>query len=118
MSVDIVIQCFKHCCNNNKFQLKEKEALKKIENVRKDHDQRLQQLLQTQELDRIKAELITNNLTTVDQAILAVRTAIANQMAWTDIEAFVKQGKAMGDPVASSIKGLKLDINHITLQLR
>ncbi|KAK6639202.1 hypothetical protein RUM43_007472 [Polyplax serrata] len=95
----------------------EKEALKKIENVRKDHDQRLQQLLQTQELDRIKAELITNNLTTVDQAILAVRTAIANQMAWTDIEAFVKQGKAMGDPVASSIKGLKLDINHITLQL-
>lgn len=74
--------------------------------------------METQELDRIKAELITINLELVDQAVLGVRTAIANQMAWSDIEALVKQGKVAGDPVASTIKKLRLDINHITLQLR
>ena len=92
--------------------------MKKIENVRRDHNQRLQQLFETQELDRIKAELITTNLTLVDQAVLAIRTAIANQISWPDIDILVKEGKNAGDPVASCIKKLKLDINHITLQLR
>lgn len=92
--------------------------MKKIENVKKDHSQRLEQLVQTQELDRIKAEMITNNLELVDKAVLAVRAAIANQMTWPDIEILIKEGKAMGDPVASAIKKLKLDINHITMELR
>lgn len=58
----------------------EKEAMKKLENVRKDHDQRLQALEKTQEVDKQKAELITRNQALVDSAILAVQTALASQV--------------------------------------
>lgn len=99
-----------------KFQ--ETAAMKKLENVRRDHDQRLKQLEETQETDRIKAEMITKNQVLVDQAIQAIRRALANQMPWPDIETLVKEATSAGDPVAGKIKGLKLDINHITLELR
>lgn len=59
----------------------EREAMKKLENVRKDHDQRLQALEKTQEVDKQKAELITRNQQLVDSAILAVQTALANQVS-------------------------------------
>ncbi|KAL0269425.1 UNVERIFIED_CONTAM: hypothetical protein PYX00_007165 [Menopon gallinae] len=97
--------------------VQEKAAMKKLENVRRDHDQRLKQLEETQEIDRIKAELITKNQVLVDQAIQAIRRALANQMPWPNIETLVKEAASTGDPVASKIKGLKLDINHITLEL-
>lgn len=58
----------------------EKEAMKKLENVRKDHDQRLVALEKTQEVDKQKAELITRNLELVEKAILAIQTALANQV--------------------------------------
>lgn len=58
----------------------ERDALKKLENIRKDHDQRLVTLEKTQEADRHKAELITRNQELVDQAILAVQSALANQV--------------------------------------
>ena len=54
----------------------------------------------------------------VDRAILVVRSAIANQIAWEEIHTIVKEAQAKGDPVASSIKGLKLDTNHITMFLK
>lgn len=59
----------------------EREAMKKLENVKKDHDQRLQVLEKTQEVDKQKAELITRNQQLVDSAILAVQTALANQVS-------------------------------------
>lgn len=69
---------------SQKLELKalqqEREALKKLENVKKDHNQRLQTLEITQEIDKQKAELIMRNQELVDQAILAVRTALANQV--------------------------------------
>lgn len=92
--------------------------MKKLANVRKDHDQRLEALEKTQEIDKQQAELITRNQQLVDDAILAVRSAIANQMPWPDIQAMVSEQKGRGHPVAKSIVGLKLNINHITLQLR
>lgn len=58
----------------------EREAMKKLENVRKDHDQRLLALEKTQELDKQKAELITRNQVLVDSAILAVQAALASQV--------------------------------------
>lgn len=58
----------------------ERDALKKLENVRKDHDQRLLALEKTQEVDKQKAELITRNQALVDQAILAVQSALASQV--------------------------------------
>lgn len=58
----------------------EKEALKKLENVKKDHQQRLVALEKTQEVDKQKAELITRNQEIVEKAILAVQSALANQV--------------------------------------
>lgn len=92
--------------------------MKKLSNVRKDHDQRLMDLTRTQETDKHRAELISRNQQLVDNAILAIRSALANQLPWTDIQNLIKEAQAKGDPVASSIVGLKLEINHITMKLR
>ncbi|CAH1102827.1 unnamed protein product [Psylliodes chrysocephalus] len=106
---------------SQKLELKavqqERDAMKKLENVRKDHDQRLVALEQTQSVDKQKAELITRNQELVDKAILAIQTLLANQMSWEDITEMVKDAASKGDPVASQIKGLKLEINHISVYL-
>lgn len=92
--------------------------MKKLSNVRKDHAQRLMDLERTQETDKQRAELISRNQQLVDNAILAIRSALANQLPWPDIQNLIKEAQSKGDPVASSIKGLKLEINHITMMLR
>uniref|UniRef100_A0A8C5J4D7 Nuclear export mediator factor n=1 Tax=Junco hyemalis TaxID=40217 RepID=A0A8C5J4D7_JUNHY len=96
----------------------EKQALKKLENVRRDHEHRLEALQQAQEADKLKGELIEVNLEVVDRAIQVVRSALANQIDWSEIGAIVKEAQAQGDPVASAIKELKLQTNHITMLLR
>lgn len=69
---------------SQKLELKavqqERDAMKKLENVRKDHEQRLKALEQTQNVDKQKAELITRNQELVDRAILAIQTILANQV--------------------------------------
>lgn len=45
------------------------------------------------------------------------RSALANQMSWSDIQELVKAAQANNDPVASVIKQLKLEMNHIALSL-
>ncbi|XP_054710381.1 ribosome quality control complex subunit NEMF-like [Uloborus diversus] len=96
---------------------KEKEALKKLENVKKDHDQRVSKLKQSQTEDMKKALLIEMNSALVEKAITIIRSAIANQMSWSDIEELIKEAQAEGDPIAKTIKKLKLNINHFTLLL-
>ena len=54
----------------------------------------------------------------VDRGIKVVNTALANQLAWPDIENLVKEAQVQGDVVALSIKGLKLQANHITMLLK
>ncbi|XP_023208822.1 nuclear export mediator factor NEMF [Xiphophorus maculatus] len=96
----------------------EKQALKKLENVKKDHEQRLEALHQAQEVDRVKGELVEMNLAVVERALQVVRSALANQVDWTEIGAIVKEAQASGDPVACAIKELKLQTNHITMLLK
>ncbi|XP_071079995.1 ribosome quality control complex subunit NEMF-like [Haliotis cracherodii] len=96
----------------------EKTALKKLDNVKKDHEKRLNVLQKEQEADILKGQLIEMNLQLVDQAILIVRSALANQIDWTEIWNLVKEAQLTGDPVASAIKSLKLDTNHVTLLLK
>ncbi|KAI3367622.1 hypothetical protein L3Q82_026464, partial [Scortum barcoo] len=96
----------------------EKQALKKLENVKRDHEQRLEALHQAQELDRIKGELVEMNLPIVERALQVVRSALANQVDWTEIGVIVKEAQAAGDPVACAIKELKLQTNHITMLLK
>jgi predicted ribosome quality control (RQC) complex YloA/Tae2 family protein len=85
--------------------------------VKKDHEQRITNLEKSQIEDTKKAELITRNQERVDDTIMALRQVIASQMSWTDVENVVKEAKKSGDPKASIIKHLKLQINHITLLL-
>ena len=54
--------------------------MKKLQNVKKDHDKRLTNLTKNQKVDKEKAELITLNQKLVDSAILAIQSAIANQV--------------------------------------
>uniref|UniRef100_A0A4W3JND7 Ribosome quality control complex subunit NEMF n=1 Tax=Callorhinchus milii TaxID=7868 RepID=A0A4W3JND7_CALMI len=96
----------------------EKQALKKLDNVRKDHEKRLESLQANQEIDKVKGELIEINLTMVDKAIHVIRSALANQIDWTEIGNIVKEAQAQDDPVACSIKDLKLQTNHITMLLK
>ncbi|KAM9354693.1 ribosome quality control complex subunit NEMF [Pholidichthys leucotaenia] len=96
----------------------EKQALKKLENVKRDHEQRLEALHQAQEVDRLKGELVEMNLPIVERALQVVRSALANQVDWTEIGIIVKEAQAAGDPVACAIKELKLQTNHITMLLK
>uniref|UniRef100_A0A8C4E4J4 Ribosome quality control complex subunit NEMF n=1 Tax=Dicentrarchus labrax TaxID=13489 RepID=A0A8C4E4J4_DICLA len=96
----------------------EKQAMKKLENVKRDHEQRLEALHQAQEVDRIKGELVEINLPVVERALQVVRSALANQVDWTEIGIIVKDAQAAGDPVACAIKELKLQTNHITMLLK
>ncbi|KAK5857562.1 hypothetical protein PBY51_010800 [Eleginops maclovinus] len=96
----------------------EKQAMKKLENVKKDHVQRLEALHQAQEVDRVKGELVEMNLSVVERALQVVRSALANQVDWTEIGIIVKEAQAAGDPVACAIKDLKLKTNHITMLLK
>lgn len=59
----------------------EREAMKKLENVKKDHTKRIEDLEKTQLADKEKAELITRNQELVDKAIFAMQTALANQVS-------------------------------------
>ncbi|XP_030380860.1 nuclear export mediator factor NEMF homolog isoform X2 [Scaptodrosophila lebanonensis] len=95
----------------------ERDALKKLSNVKKDHAKRLELLNKIQDMDTKKAELIQCNQILVDKAILAVQSAIANQISWTDIHELVKEAQVNGDEVAKCIKQLDLKKNHISLSL-
>jgi predicted ribosome quality control (RQC) complex YloA/Tae2 family protein len=54
----------------------EKQAFKKLENIKKDHDARLEQLEQDQNKDRIYGEYIEMNGKLVDKALTIIRSAI------------------------------------------
>uniref|UniRef100_A0A8C7H7J9 Ribosome quality control complex subunit NEMF n=1 Tax=Oncorhynchus kisutch TaxID=8019 RepID=A0A8C7H7J9_ONCKI len=96
----------------------EKQALKKLDNVKRDHVQRLEALHQLQEVDGLRGELVEMNLPIVERALQVVRSALANQVDWAEIGLIVKEAQAAGDPVACAIKELKLQTNHITMLLK
>lgn len=63
----------------------EREAMKKLDNVRKDHSQRLVGLEKAQETDKLKAELITRNQELVDRTILSVQMLLGQQVPLDNI---------------------------------
>uniref|UniRef100_H2YKU7 Ribosome quality control complex subunit NEMF n=1 Tax=Ciona savignyi TaxID=51511 RepID=H2YKU7_CIOSA len=101
-----------------KLLQRERAAMRKLDNVRKDHESRLTGLRSEQENDQEKARLIESNLQMIDEAILVVRSAIANQVDWKEIRSLVHDAQVRGDKVASSIKSLKLETNSMVMSLR
>ncbi|XP_030834468.1 nuclear export mediator factor Nemf isoform X1 [Strongylocentrotus purpuratus] len=96
----------------------ERGALKKLDNVKKDHEKRISSLQQNQELNEKKGALIEINLPLVEQALRVVRSAVANQIDWKEIDSIIKEAQTQGDPVALAIKSLRLDTNHFQMLLR
>jgi hypothetical protein len=47
-----------------------------------------------------------------------VNNAIANQLDWSEINEIIEEAQENNHEVALAIKKLKLEINHITLELR
>lgn len=120
-SFDMAVDEFYSTLEGQKIDVKtmqqERDALKKLSNVKRDHEKRLDDLNKLQIEDKKRAELITRNQALVENAILAIRSALANQMAWLDIHDLVKAAQTKGDAVATCIKQLKLETNHISLYL-
>ncbi|XP_071551186.1 uncharacterized protein Clbn [Panulirus ornatus] len=96
---------------------KEKEALRKLENVKRDHERRLQELSSSQKTSELQGHIIELNKDLVEAAILVVRSAVANQIDWRQIQELLAEAQARGDPVALAIRQLKLESNVITLLL-
>lgn len=95
----------------------EREALKKLSNVRQDHAHRLEELAKVQHVDRQKAELITRNQELIDGVIYAMRALLAKQLSWSDIKDLIKERQKQKDPIAQSIRHLKLETNQITMKI-
>ncbi|KAK6114481.1 Fibronectin-binding protein A N-terminus (FbpA) family protein [Brugia pahangi] len=96
----------------------EKEAMKKLNNVIKDQQDRIEALKIAQMEREEMAELIELNTDLVDKALLVIRSAIANQLSWEAIEEMRVQACEAGNPIAASIVGLNLNSNQMTLLLR
>lgn len=59
--------------------------MKKLQNVRKDHEKRITELERLQLEDRKAAEMIARNEPLVEQARLAIQTAIAQQVTYLTV---------------------------------
>ncbi|CEP14532.1 hypothetical protein [Parasitella parasitica] len=100
-----------------KSRRQEEAALKKLETVRKEQENRVQSLLNQQITNVRKAQLIEFNLQMVDAAITIIRNAVASQMDWQDLNDLVKEEKRRENPIAMIIDSLKLATNQLTLIL-
>ncbi|KAG0710660.1 Nuclear export mediator factor Nemf [Chionoecetes opilio] len=96
---------------------KEKEVHRKLANVKRDHERRLQELVEHQRENEERGRLIELNKDLVDKAINVVRSTVANQVDWTQIAELLSEAQARGDPVALVIRQLKLQTNSMTLLL-
>lgn len=95
----------------------ERDALKKLSNVRNDLAHRIDELSKAQKVDRYRAELITRNQVLVDTTIYAMRSLISKQMSWTEIKNLLKERQEQSDPIATRIRKLKLESNQISMYL-
>ncbi|KAL1916732.1 uncharacterized protein VTP21DRAFT_5436 [Calcarisporiella thermophila] len=120
-SFDEAVDEFFSALESQKLELKQRQqedaALKKLDAVRRDHEERIKALEGAQLSNVRRAQLIEANLAMVDAAILILRNAIASGMDWLDLEALVENERRNGNPIALMISGLKLETNQITLLL-
>ncbi|CDS43177.1 protein of unknown function DUF814 [Echinococcus multilocularis] len=95
-----------------------KSADKKLENIKRDQEQRLKALREEQILDNQKAQLLELNMDLVDKVIMTLNSAIANQTSWNVLEEVLEKQKERGDdPVANCIVRLQLASNQAILRL-
>ena len=116
-AVDTFFSAMEEQKSELKAHQQETQALKKIEAIRGDHDNRLRSLEEAKDTNIRKAELIEENLELVDAALSIIRSFLARSMQWDEIKEAVEEEKKAGHPVAKAIAQLKFDTNQMTLLL-
>ncbi|KAI9800131.1 MAG: hypothetical protein M1833_003458 [Piccolia ochrophora] len=102
----------------SRLQEREDNAKRRLQAARKNHEQRLDSLQELQNLNVRKAQAIEANVETVEEAIGAVNSLIAQGMDWVEIARLIEMEQSRQNPVAEMIKlPLKLYENTITLAL-
>jgi predicted ribosome quality control (RQC) complex YloA/Tae2 family protein len=102
----------------SKLHERELAAKKKMDQARKEHENRIGGLQQVQELNFRKAEAILANVHRVDEAIAAVNGLVGQGMDWGEIARLIDREQTQGNPVAQLIRlPMKLYENTITLLL-
>jgi predicted ribosome quality control (RQC) complex YloA/Tae2 family protein len=103
---------------DSRLQERQSSATKKIESVRKQHEERLESLQKVGELNIRKAQAIEANIERVGEAADAVNGLIAQGRDWADMARLIESEQSRGNPVAQLIKlPLKLYENTVTLLL-
>jgi hypothetical protein len=95
----------------------EKSVMKKLDKIKSEQQQRIEELQTTQEQLNKKASLIEENLEDVDEAIEIICSAVAQAYDWEEIRRIIKEQKKEGNRIAKIINHLKLETNQITLIL-
>lgn len=96
----------------------EKNVMKKLENIKSDHENRIKALQNVQEASTKKAYLIEINLDLVNEAISTVQNLIANRLSWEEIEELINEGKENDHKAALAIKNVNLESNRMIMSLK
>lgn len=102
---------------DSKALVAEKDARKKLDNLRLAQEKRLDELSKAQKEDEEKGRLIELNSDNVEKALLVIRSMIANQVPWSDIWSTIREAQSMKDPIASLITGVKFERNEFIMRL-
>ncbi|BDA50353.1 probable nuclear export mediator factor Nemf [Coccomyxa sp. Obi] len=95
----------------------EQAVLSKLDRIRIDQTSRADALEREAQEAEAKAHLIEMNAEAVDEAINAVRVALAQGLSWAELERLIRDEAAAGNRVAGRVHALHLDRNAITLVL-
>lgn len=77
----------------------------------------MKKLQEEQDIFRIKAEFIEQNVQDVDAIVKIVKTMEDNGYSWEDIERMVGESKKSGDPLANMIHSLNIFRRQVTVLL-
>ena len=94
-----------------------KNALKRAEKVKLDQARRVASLAKEVATAALHAELVERNVEAVDVALNAVNAALAGGQSWGDLERTIAEEKRAGNPVARSIREMRLAENRVSVAL-
>ncbi|CAM9319563.1 unnamed protein product [Chrysoparadoxa australica] len=92
-------------------------ATAKVENIARGLQERQAQLEADQEHIQAGAEAVEARAKEVEQALMVIRSALANGIDWVGLEDLVEQEQSNGNPIALLIDSLKLDEGRVVLSL-
>jgi len=95
----------------------EKAGLAKVESVRQQQQQRVDDLQRAVAERQRAAAVLAEHAVAADQAIGAINALLAAGMTWADVESVVQREKQAGNPVAALVRSLQLKDHQATLAI-